>query len=95
MGHLGSFQILAIFLLVLCFVPRFGLGEKIIVKCNEGECAALCKLAYKEKLKKSYCKDLPFGIGRICTCEHSPRDIEKDNVAKNYFNSNPVFERKM
>lgn len=66
-----SLQIIAIFLVILICDTRFGHCQTVVIKCDEAECARLCQEAYKEKLIKSCCQDLPPGFGRLCVCYHS------------------------
>lgn len=50
----------------------YDFGQTFEIKCDPVEYANLCINAYKMKLIRSYCKDLPNGLGRLCVCEYLP-----------------------
>lgn len=62
-----SLKMAAILMVIFVYGPAFGYCVTIDIKCNEAECKGICQ-KYGDKLEKSYCKELPHGLGNLCVC---------------------------
>lgn len=89
MGQFPPPTVAIILFLVLISAPTFGRAQHATIECSESECANTCLDAYKDRLIKSYCRDLPFDLGSICVCEHTSRHGGGD-IEKAYIYSKPM-----